>query len=237
MSILIFIVVVLAGCILGFIIKPSSQLDMPLSKFYVFVASLLILNAALVNFANIQSSGVISVLVFVLDWGKSLNFLFIGYFTIHISRVLKSKDQIESSYALNKIISTSLWAITIINGFGFIIETGYKLKNFDDLVEQFSHYGYALWFLYFIIITETLGGIGVLLHFKLKTGPLAALGLMLIMLGVVYTNWHVNDPITYSFPAIDAFMSLTLMLMLYRLEKKEQLHSTGFNNRLVETRF
>ena len=94
----------------------------------------------------------------------------------------------------------TLWAITMINGFGFIIETGYKLKNLDDLVDQFRHYGYARWFLYFIIITETMGGIGILLHFKLKTGPAAALGLMLIMLGVVYSNWHVNDPFAFSYP-------------------------------------
>ncbi len=237
MPILIFIAALLVGCLIGFIIKPNARLDIPLSKIYVIIASLLVLNAALVNFANIQSAGVMSVLVFVLNWGKSLNFLFIGYFLVHISRVLKSKDRIEGPYALNKIISSSLWAITIINGFAFIIETGYKLKNFEDLVEQFSHYGYARWFLYFIIITETLGGIGVLVHFKLKTGPLAALCLMLIMLGVVFTNWHVNDPLAYSFPAIDAFMSLTLMLMLYRFEKKEQHLSAGLKNRLAATRF
>lgn len=220
MPIFIFIVFVLAGCALGFIIKPNARPDVPLSEIYIIVASLLVLNATLVNFANIQNAGVIRVLVFVLNWGKSLNFLFIGYFLVHISRVLKFRDQTEDSYPLHKIISRSLWAIAIINSFGFIIETGYKLKNFDDLVEQFGHYGYARWFLYFIIITETLGGIGVLLHFKLKTGPPAALGLMLIMLGVVYSNWHVKDPFTYSFPAVDAFMSLTLMLVLYGFEKK-----------------
>ena len=222
MPIFIFIAAVLAGCMLGFILKPNARLDIPLSKIYIIVAALLVLNAALVNFANLQNAGVISVLVFVLNWGKSLNFLFIGYFLVHISRVLKSRNQNQSPYPLNKIISCSLWAITIINGFGFIIETGYKLKNFDDLVEQFSHYGYARWFLYFIIITETLGGIGVLLHFKLKTGRPAALGLMLIMLGVVYSNWHANDPFTFSFPAVDAFISMTLMLVLYRYEKKKR---------------
>jgi uncharacterized membrane protein YphA (DoxX/SURF4 family) len=222
MPILIFIIFVLAGSMLGFIIKPNARLDIPLSKIYIVVASLLVLNAALVNFANIQNAGVMSALVFVLNWGKSLNFLFIGYFLVHISRVLKSRVQTEGPYPLYKIIRCSLWAITIINGFGFIIETGYKLKNFDDLVEQFGHYGYARWFLYFIIITETLGGIGILLHFKLRTGPPAALGLMLIMMGVVYSNWHVNDPFTFSFPAVDAFMSLTLMLVLYGFEKRER---------------
>jgi uncharacterized membrane protein YphA (DoxX/SURF4 family) len=222
MPILIFIATLLAGCLLGSFIKPNSQPDNQISRTYIIIAILLVLNAALVNFANIQNASLMNGMVFVLNWGKSLNFLLIGYFLIHISQVLKSKAHGAGDYPLHKILNSSLWAITIINGFGFIIETGYKLKNFDDLVEQFSHYGYARWFLYFIIITETLGGIGVLLHFKLKTGPLAALGLMIIMLGVVFTNCHSKDPFAYSYPAVDAFMSLALMMILYGFERKEQ---------------
>ena len=222
MPIFIFIATLLAGCLLGFFIKPNPQLDIQISRTYIGIASLLVLNAALVNFASIQNASLMNAMVFVLNWGKSLNFLLIGYFLVHISQFLKSKEPTAGPYDLHKIISSSLWAITLINGFGFIIETGYKLKNFQDLVEQFRHYGYALWFLYFIIITETLGGIGILFHFKFKTGPFAAPGLMIIMLGVVYTNWHSNDPFDYSYPAVDAFMSVALMMILYRLEKKEQ---------------
>jgi uncharacterized membrane protein YphA (DoxX/SURF4 family) len=221
MPILIFIAILLAGCLLGFIIKPNGRLDRQISRTYIIIASLLVFNAAVVNFANIQNAALTNVLVFVLNWGKSLNFLLIGYFLVQISLVLKSRDQTAGSYPLHKIIRSSLWAITIINGFGFIIETGYKLKNFNDLVQQFKDYGYARWFLYFIILTETLGGIGILLHFKLKTGPIAALCLMIIMLGVVYTNWHSNDPFAFSYPAVDAFMSLGLMMILYRFERKE----------------
>ena len=113
----------------------------------------------------------------------------------------------------------TLWAITIINGFEFIIETGYKIKNLDDLVSQFASYGYAVWFLYFIMITETLGGILVLLHFKLKTGPVAAAYLMIVMLGVVYSDWAKGAPFSYSYPAADAFMSLSLMQVMYHFEK------------------
>jgi uncharacterized membrane protein YphA (DoxX/SURF4 family) len=222
MPILIFIALLIGGCTLGFIIKPNGRLDRQISRTYIIIASLLVFNAAFVNFANNQNAALMNVLVFILNWGKSLNFLLIGYFLVHISLVLKSRNQSAGSYPLHKIISSVLWAIVIINGFGFIIETGYKLKNFDDLVQQFKEYGYARWFLYFIIITETLGGIGILLHFKLKTGRIAALCLMIIMLGVVYTNWHSNNPFAYSYPAVDAFMSLGLMMILYRFERKEQ---------------
>jgi uncharacterized membrane protein YphA (DoxX/SURF4 family) len=70
------------------------------------------------------------------------------------------------------------------------------------------------------MITETLGGILVLLHFKLKTGPVTATTLMIIMLGVVYSDWHKGNPFAFSYPAVDAFMSLSLMLVIYYFEKR-----------------
>ena len=139
---------------------------------------------------------------------------------ISIFQVLKLQDKASNNYPTEKIIRLTLLALIIINGFQFIIETVYKLKNFDDLVAQFASYGYAPWFLYLIIVTETIGGVGILLHFKWKTGPLATLGLMMIMLGVVYTNWHTHNPFGYSNPAVDAFMSLTLLMIMYNFEKR-----------------
>jgi len=218
MQILIFITAVVVGCLLGFFIKPNSKFDY--STVYIIIASLLVLNAAFVNFVPIQNAGLMNLLIFILTWGKSISFLLIAYLMNHIVQGLNSKIDSSIHYPLNKIIRSTLWAIMIINGFSFIIETGYKLKNFQDLVEQFAHYGYARWFLYFIIVGETLGGIGILLHFRLKTGPIAALGLMIIMLGVVYTDWHCNNPFTYSYPAVDAFISLALMTVIFKFLSK-----------------
>ena len=97
MPILIFITTVLAGCLLGFMIKPNAQRDIQLARIYIIIASLLVFNAAIVNFANIQNAGLMNVLVFVLNWGKSLNFFLIGYFLMRVSGVLKSKDQTDRS--------------------------------------------------------------------------------------------------------------------------------------------
>jgi hypothetical protein len=221
--ILIFIIAVLAGCLLSLFTIAKAGRDIALSKTYVIINCLLVLNAALVNFGNIQQADLMNVLVFILNWGKALNFFLIGYFLLRVSKMSDLENQSAVGYPIQKIIDYALSAITIFNGFAFIIETGYKLKNFNDLVDQFREYGYSKSFLYLIMILETLGGFGILLHFKLRTGPAAALGLMIIMLGVVYTNWHVHDPFTYSFPAVDAFMSLGLMWVLYRLERKVRL--------------
>jgi uncharacterized membrane protein YphA (DoxX/SURF4 family) len=217
MQILIFIAVLVAGSLLGIFSKLNNRLDYFLSGVYILIASLLITNAAVVNFANIQNTTVMSVLVFILNWGKSISFFLIAYLMTHIIKASNTKMNASARYPLQKITVRTLWAIMIINGFSFIIETGYKLKNFDDLVDQFAHFGYARWFLYFIIVAETLGGLGILLHFKLKTGIIAALGLMIIMLGVVYSDWHSNNPFNYSYPAVDAFISLFLMTMIFKI--------------------
>jgi uncharacterized membrane protein YphA (DoxX/SURF4 family) len=220
MQILLFIATLIVGSVLGVIIKPKAKFDQQLSVVYVIVAVLLCFNSALVNFVDIQNKTILNSLLFVLNWGKSLSYLFIGYLSIHILYSLSSNNTSPLNYQLNKIVRSTLWAISIINGFGFIIETGYKIKNFDDLVSQFASFGYAVWFLCFIMVTETLGGILVLLHFKLKTGPIAAVALMIIMLGVVYSDWHKGNPFAFSYPAVDAFMSLSLMLVIYCFEKR-----------------
>ena len=219
MQILIFIAALISGVLLGIYFKLNKSLDYFLSGVYIVIASLLMVNAAIANFANIQNAGIMMVLVFVLNWGKSISYLFTGYLMTHILKGSNARTNSTAGYPLHKITERTLWALIIINGFSFIIETGYKLKNFDDLVDQFAHYGYERWFLYFIIIAETLGGIGILLHYKLKTGLPAALGLMIIMLGVVYTDWHSKNPFAYSYPAVDAFISLFLMVMIFKLEK------------------
>ena len=56
MQILLFIAVLVIGCFLGFIIKPKAKFDYRLAIAYIVVALLFRINAALVNFANIQDA-------------------------------------------------------------------------------------------------------------------------------------------------------------------------------------
>jgi uncharacterized membrane protein YphA (DoxX/SURF4 family) len=119
-----------------------------------------------------------------------------------------------------KIISATLWGISILTGNSFILATAGKAQHMNEMVSFFTTSGYAIWFLYFIMSAEAFGGLGVLLHFKLRTGPLAAAGLALIMLGAVYTHWHNNDPFSDSYAAVGQFINLSLMLMLYYFEQQ-----------------
>jgi putative oxidoreductase len=88
------------------------------------------------------------------------------------------------------------------------------------MTDFFKQSGYAIWFLYFIMAAESLGGIGILFHFKLKTGPLAACGLILIMIGAIYTHWHNHDPFSDSYAAVSQLISLAMILIIYYFEKQ-----------------
>ncbi|MBS1530962.1 MAG: DoxX family protein [Bacteroidetes bacterium] len=130
------------------------------------------------------------------------------------------KDSIPENGYLFALVRTALWGASILTGISFITETVWKAVNFDKMHHFFAGSGYAAWFLYFIMAAEFLGGLGILLNFKLKTGPLAAGGLMIIMLGAVYTHIHNHDPFSDSYGAVSEFISLSLLLIMYFFERK-----------------
>jgi uncharacterized membrane protein YphA (DoxX/SURF4 family) len=70
------------------------------------------------------------------------------------------------------------------------------------------------------MMAESLGALGILFHYKLKTGPLAALGLMVIMLGAIYTHLHNRDPFSDSYAAVIQLINLALLLFVYYFEKQ-----------------
>ena len=88
------------------------------------------------------------------------------------------------------------------------------------MLDFFRQSGYANWFLYFIMAVEPFGALGILFHYKLKTGPLAGYGLIIIMLGAVYTHLHNHDPFSDSYAAMIQLINLALLLFVYYLEKQ-----------------
>ena len=151
----------------------------------------------------------LSTLSFIMSWGGRLGHLLLGYLvgSIAIDR-------------LRKIINAALWGISILTGNTFLVATAGKSQHLDEMITFFTTSGYATWFLFFIITAETFGALGILLHFKLKTGPLAAAGLAIIMLGAVYTHWHNHDPFSDSYAAVGQLINLSLMLVLYYFEQQ-----------------
>jgi putative oxidoreductase len=81
--------------------------------------------------------------------------------------------------------NTIAWILQIILALAFIASGGNKLLHLADTVKGFGGMGFPGWFAYFIAGAEVLGGIGLLIP---RFTRLAAMGLILIMLGAAFVH-------------------------------------------------
>jgi len=220
MQVLIYIGLILLGGLLNFIIGLKGKPVHSLANGYLFLALLLSLVVWIFYFAGIKNAVILDVLSFIMEWGGMLGHLILGYLTGNILLVLSSPETPVDNYPLKTLIRATLWSISTLVCNSFILATVGKATNMPYMIGFFKQSGYAIWFLYFIMTVEVLGGLGVVLHFKLRTGPLAAVGLMFIMFGAVYTHFHNKDPFSDSYAAVSQLISLSLMLVLYYFEKQ-----------------
>jgi putative oxidoreductase len=220
MQVIWYLILLVVGGLLSFVIKPKVGLVYCIASIYISLALLISVSLWLFYFGGIKNSVITGILSFVTTWGSHAGHFMLGYLTISIWSALRVKDVLADNYQLKKLIRSTLWAMTILTGNAFIMATIGKAENMAYMLAFFKASGYANWFLYFIMAAESLGGLGVLLHFKLKTGPLAATGLLLIMVGAVYTHWHNGDPFSDSYAAVSQFITLSIMLFIYYLQQQ-----------------
>ena len=218
MELLLFIAFLIAGGLLNLIIRPAATVVNNIAAAYIVLALLISVCIWLFYFARIKNGAVLNSLSFFLTWGKQAGCLILGYLIINIWRSLKAQDKLTNTDQLKKLTRSTLWAVSILTGNIFLVATVGKAENMVEMTKFFTTSGYAVRFLYFIMTAETLGGLGVLLHSGLKTGPWAAAGLMLIMAGAVYTHWHNGDPFSDSYSAVIQFITLAILLAIFRFE-------------------
>ena len=65
-----------------------------------------------------------------------------------------------------------------------------KVLGLEQAVEGFTHFGYSAWFRLFIGAAEIAGGIGLLIPSLTR---MAAVGLLAIMAGAIWTLWSVGE--------------------------------------------
>jgi hypothetical protein len=220
MDILIIFGLLILGCFVNFIWEPESKEAYLIARAYLILTMIMTVIAWLVFFAGIKNHSILSDLRIVLKYSGYLSNLLLGFLIVNIMFKLWIKDFINENGYLSALVRTALWGTSVLTGMAFITETVWKVANFDKMYNFFTASGYAVWFLYFIMAAEFLGGLGILLNFKLKTGTLAVGGLMLIMLGAVYTHIHNHDPFSFSYPAVSEFISLSLCFIMFYFEKK-----------------
>jgi putative oxidoreductase len=111
--------------------------------------------------------------------------------------------------------NTIAWILQILLALAFIASGANKLLHIPDTVAGFGKMGFPSWFAYFIGVAEVLGGIGLLV---LRFTRLAAVGLMLIMLGAAYVH-ATKIPgglLPNGFPALILLVLLVVVFLLRR---------------------
>jgi uncharacterized membrane protein YphA (DoxX/SURF4 family) len=173
-------------------------------------------------FSGIQNAFMLKALNVLIHYGSYVTHFILGYLTVNILMRAYSTDAGERSRQLRGIVILTLWSLSVAVGNSFLVATIGKLTNMSIMVSFFRQSGYAVWFLYFIMAAETAGAIGILLHYRLRTGVWASIGLILIMLGAIYTHWRNGDPFSDCFAALGQILNLSTLLLLYYLEKQSK---------------
>jgi hypothetical protein len=97
-----------------------------------------------------------------------------------------------------------------------------KVAHEADMRQFFVQSGYSVWFLYFIMIAETCGAIGL---FFTSTQLTAAFGLTIIMVGAIGTHARNRDPFSDSLEALHLLVLLVCIVLICLLGKRALAHS------------
>jgi hypothetical protein len=219
MDVLILIGLLLLGGLFNFIKEFDIKSASRLAGMYVFVAVVAALYTWIYYFVC-RDADLLKVLKVFLEVINSLAHALLGYLVAYIILYFQQSDSEPENAGLKNVIRLTRWAISISIANTFILATAGKSQNMSYMLDFFRQSGYANWFLYFIMSVEPLGALGILFHYKFKTGPLAAGGLIIIMLGAVYTHLHNHDPFSDSYAAVIQLINLLLLLLIYYLEKQ-----------------
>jgi hypothetical protein len=222
MIVLISIGLLLAGALLNFILRLKAPRVEMLARVYFGLIRLVAVFTWIFFFgyvAGIKNATVSNVLQFGMRYMGRTGSVLLGYLFAYLAIGPRWPEKPDRRRAIQQ---TTIWTLSIMEGNGFILATIGKSTAMAYMISFFQQSGYATWFLYFIMAAETAGALGILLHFKLRTGLPATVGLMLIMLGAVYTHWHNKDPFSDSLAAVSQLVNLTMLLLLYLLQRRNR---------------
>ena len=220
MDILIFIGLLIIGGLFNFIWEPGAKPVHGLAKAFLLIIIYLAVAVWVFYFAGITNAFLLKSLGFLLRYGGYLSRVLLGYLVGNILMGLLSKETESRSLQLKSTINITLWAVAISAANSFLVATVGKATHMSEMIGFFKQSGYAIWFLYFIMATESACALAIVFHFKLGTGIYASAGLMLIMLGAVYTHWHNKDPFSDSYAAVIQLMNLSILVLIYYFEKQ-----------------
>lgn len=217
---MLFTGMLLMGGLLNFIKEADMKSARRIAGIYIFIVLVAAIYTWIFHFVGIKDADLLKVIGIFLKIMHMIASAVLGYLATYILLTFQQSDEQDENEGLKNVIRLTRWAVSISIANTFILATLGKSQNMADMLGFFRQSGYASWFLYFIMAVEPLAALGILFHYKLKTGSLAAMGLIIIMLGVVYTHLHNHDPFSDSYAAVIQLINLALLLFVYYLERQ-----------------
>lgn len=161
-------------------------------------------------------------------WPQILQFvnsvIYVGdtgwFFLLGYTGIITISQTRSNSADTHRIIAFIKWAIIIrIAGYFLFVSLG-KYHHLDEMLLFFTTSGYAKHFFYIVLVLECLGALGIILHFQLRTGFLAAAGLLVLMIGAVLTHVNNGDPLSDSADAFRQIIGLIFLMIIFRMGLK-----------------
>lgn len=98
----------------------------------------------------------------------------------------------------------------------FSLSAFVNLVNADANLRRFGDWGYAAWAFHLVVAIELICAIGLLIP---KTAETAAGGLILLMLGAIYTHFSQGESLVTAAPALMVLTVLAFIVILRRRER------------------
>ncbi len=111
-----------------------------------------------------------------------------------------------------KVANIGVWVLTVITAGLFLLSALPKFFM-PGWVSRFSAWGYPEWFLYVIAVLEAAGAVGLLIP---RIAPYAAGGLIVIMLGAMYTHLTHGEGVLWNL----GYIASLIIIGIYRWRQK-----------------
>lgn len=210
----------LLGGLLNFLKEIDTKTVIRVAGIYIFIAWVSVIYTWIHLFIGVSDADLQKVLGTFLQIIDLIMYGTLGFLAAYLALNFRQLTEYGENAALQRIIRKTLRAVSISVANTFMVVTLGKSLHMPYMLTFFKQSCYAIWFLYLVMGAEPLGAIGILFHSKLKTGPLATFGLIIIMMAAVYVHLRNDDPFSDSFEAFIQLINLSLLLLIYYYEKQ-----------------
>ena len=215
----------LGGFLIGLLFGRSTESITASSlgrRYYVTIATLLVLRTGLFICTMLMSPP--SFLTAIGSIVGDISGLLFGVLFGLAARRKDARELLTSP----SILGTLCMALA----FSFVLAGIGKAFAMAPMTDFFTQSGYSVTFLKFIVIAETLAGIGLLLPWAVVP---TLIGLTIDMFGAVLTHIHNGDPLNDSTGAIGALIRLFAIGVLWTLSRQRGASSPAVRNSILST--